>query len=175
MSDRVSDKQLDRVERDAKERLKNMGMWEPITLRKLSKEMAHQHSNTAFVGVMRARAEANKNRASAKLKVTKARVDKMLRKKYRDGKKPSEKEIENRVVCHSLVCEAADEYLKAKFEFNILWAMVTSMSQKAEMLTNLAHDRRKELSSGQNSRVMREERVKNKLSNVSTKRKKRSR
>jgi len=167
----VSNAQLDKVQDDARKRLKDRGMWQPITLGSLSKEMATHHSNTAFVGVQRARAEAIKNRAEAKLKVAKARVDKMLRNKYRDGKKPSEKEIENRVACHPMVCEAANECITARFEFNIMWAMVSSMSQKNEQLTNLAHDRRKELSSGKTSRVMKEERVRKKLNNVTNKKK----
>lgn len=170
----VSDKELDRIQQNAKERLKDMGLQKPITLGSLSKEMATHHANSAFVGVLRARAEAEKNRAESRLKVAKARVDRMLRGKTRDGKKLTEKEIENRIAAHPEVCEAANESIKARFEFNIMWAMVTAMSQKNEQLTNLAHDRRKELSSGKTSRVMKEERVKNKLNKVTTNRKKRS-
>ena len=113
----------------------------------LSKEMAQLSSSAFYIGVAKADAEYEMDKAKAKLKVTKARIDKRIREiANKAGKrKPTEKVIEQRIVKHPDVCQVASEYAEAKWKFNVCWAAMRAISDKGQQLTNMAYNHRKEL------------------------------
>ena len=130
----------------------------------LSKEMAQLSSAAFFVGVAKADAEYEMDKAKARLKVTKAKIDKQIRSiaNKSASKKLTEKVIEQRIVKHPDVCRVADECADAKWKFNVCWAAMRAISDKGQQLTNIAYNHRKELEFNY-KRKIKDKRVKEKL------------
>jgi hypothetical protein len=127
--------------------------------------MAQLSSSAFYIGVAKADAEYEMDKAKAKLKVTKARIDKRIRElAAKSGKrKPTEKVIEQRIVRHPEVCKVADVYAEARWKFNVCWAAMRAISDKGQQLTNMAYNHRKELEFNY-KRKIKEKRANEKLS-----------
>jgi hypothetical protein len=139
-----------------------------IDRNKLSSEMAQNSALLFNVGVSKANAEYDKDKAESRVEVIEARIDKQIRKKASKGRKPSEAQIKTQVARHPDVVAAKDVLAEAKWKFNVCWAAVNSVVQKGDQLSNLAYNYRKELEHGLSSRVNEKtasERVKNFKSN----------
>lgn len=158
----------DIIRKQARSRLRKFGVDPGVNASQLSKELACHGSHLYQVGEYRSLAEHKSDKAKARLKVIKAKVDRSLRKKYAGKNKLSEKALEHRVACHPQVCRAADDYADAKLELNIWWAAFQSMNTKTEMLANISQNRRKEMDANISSRV-REKRIKEKLETLNNK------
>lgn len=141
------------IKKKARKRLESFGVNPEVNTSKLSKELAVHSAHLFQVGEFRSIAEHRHDRAAARLKITKAKVDRMLRKKYTGKDKLSEKALEHRVASHPQVCEAAQEQADAKLELNIWWAAFQAMNTKTEMLANISQNRRKEMDANISSRV----------------------
>lgn len=139
----------------------------------LSKEMAKISSIIFRIGVVKAEAEARMGQAEARIDVVKAKVGRRIKSKVlEEGDKLTIPELVARVQCSKQVQEAIQDHIDQKFKFNVCWAATNSASAKANQLTNISNNYRKELDAGIHSRVL-EQRASDKVSRAAKKRKRR--
>lgn len=121
--------------------------------RNMSQEMARNSSLMFQVGLMKADAEFQKDRAENRVKIVEAKIDKQIRDAASGKKKPSEQQIKARIARHPKVIQALEDFFEAKWKFSICWTAATSVAQKGEQLAHLGYNYRKELEHGMKSRI----------------------
>ncbi len=148
-----------------RDRLMKKMRFEPdVDIASLSQEMAKISSYIYRIGIVKAEAEAKMDRAKAKIDVMKAKVARHIKKKaLEQGDKMTVPELEGAVDAHKQVIQAVDEHIDRKYEHNVCWAAFSSAQSKANQLTNLSMNYRKELDAGINSKV-KQQRASNKVS-----------
>ena len=148
-------------------RVKRFKRYSNIDEGNLSKEMASLSSYIFHVGQIKADSEDKMDRAKDKLAITKAKVDKELRQRFKNRKpKLTEADFTSRITRHKDVVRVGDEYRDGKWLHNVCWAAMNSLNKKSEQLIAMANDRRKELEYGfkNTKRRTRDKRIKEKLS-----------
>ena len=155
---------------ERKDRLmKRTGFNPDIDKGNLSSEMCRIPSFVFRVGVVKAMAEARMNKAEARIKIMKAKVKKYIkRKSLENGEKLTIPELEAAVESHKQVVAAIDEHILFQYDHNVCWAAYTAATTKANQLTNLSMNYRKELDAGIGSKV-KEARTRKKVENFENK------
>ena len=149
--------------------MKKSGFNPDVDMSNLSSEMAQIASYVYKVGCVKAVAQARMDKAESRIKITKAKVKKHIkRKKLEQGEKLTIPDLDAAVESHKQVVAAIDEHIALEFEHNVCWAACSAASIKANQLTNLSMNYRKELDAGIGSKV-KEARVKEKIRNFKTK------
>ncbi len=135
----------------------------------LSKEMARVSSFIFRIGVVKAEAEAKVDKAKARIDVIKAKAGRRIKRKALDkGDKLTVHELNAKIDCSKQVQEAIQDHIDRKFDHNVCWAAANSASAKANQLTNISMNYRKELDAGISSKV-KEQRAGDKVSRLANK------
>lgn len=143
--------------------MKRMRFDPDVDVSNLSKEMAKISAFIYRIGVVKAEAEHRMDTAKARIDVVKAKVAKHIKKKaLEQGEKLTVPEVEGSVQAHKMTVEAVKNHIDCKYEHNVCWAAFSSAQLKANQLTNLSMNYRKELDAGINSKV-KQKRVTNKV------------
>lgn len=134
--------------------MKRMRFDPDVDVSNLSREMAKISSFIYRIGIVKAEAEHKMDTAKARIDVVKAKVAKHIKKKVLEqGDKLTVVELEGYVQSHKMTIEAVNNHIDRKYEHNVCWAAFSSAQSKANQLTNLSMNYRKELDAGINSKV----------------------
>ena len=149
--------------------MKRSGFNPDIDVANLSSEMARIASFVFSVGVVKAIAEAKMNTAESRIKIMKAKVKKYIKRKaLEQGEKITIPELDAAVESHKQVIAAIDEHIVLQYDHNVCWAAYTAATTKANQLTNMSMNYRKELDAGIGSKV-KEARTRKKVEGFETK------
>jgi len=144
---------VDHLREKHKTLIQKLEMAVKLDERNMSEEMARNSSLMFQVGLMKADAEFQKDKAENKVKIVEAKIDKQIREAASGKRKPSEQQIKARVIRDPKVIQALEDFFEAKWKFSVCWTASTSIAQKGEQLANLGYNYRKEMEHGVKSRI----------------------
>lgn len=137
--------ELEKLKKKHQEKIERFQKWVKVDRNNLDSELAMNSSRMYSTGLKKSEAEFLMEKAKAVMKQIKARVKMKWSKASVGGKRITIPQLDAKVESDPEVMKAEMDYIDAQYVYRICESAFQSIKEKGQQITNLANNRRAEL------------------------------